>query len=109
MIFTSSLGTPVDQRNLDRDFKAVLKKAGLEEIRFHDLRHTAASLILNNGVPALVVSKMLGHAKTSTTLDIYGHLFPVMQSEAARIMDDLITPSPSNVTSYPHIWQVAIS
>jgi integrase len=92
MIFTSSVGSPVDQRNLDRDFKAILKKTGLKEIRFHDLRHTAASLMLNNGVPSLVVSKMLGHAKTSTTLDIYGHLIPVMQSEAARIMDELITP-----------------
>ena len=92
MIFSSSVGTPVDQRNLDRDFKTVLKKANLEEIRFHDLRHTAASLMLNNGIPALVVSKMLGHAKTSTTLDIYGHLIPVMQSEAARIMDELVTP-----------------
>jgi len=92
MIFSSSVGTPVDQRNLDRDFKTVLKKANLEEIRFHDLRHTAASLMLNNGIPALVVSKMLGHAKTSTTLDIYGHLIPVMQTEAARIMDELVTP-----------------
>jgi integrase len=48
--------------------------------------------MLNNGVPVLVVSKILGHSKTSTTLDIYGHLIPTMQTEAAQIMDDLITP-----------------
>jgi integrase len=100
MIFTSSIGTSIDQRNLDREFKAILKRSGLEEIRFHDLRHTAASLMLNNGVPVLVVSKMLGHAKTSTTLDIYGHLIPVMQSEAARIMDDLITPIAINLVDH---------
>lgn len=63
-------------------------------MRFHDLRHTAASLMLNNGVPILVVTKILGHSKPSTTLDIYGHLVPVMQEEAARIMDRLITPIP---------------
>ena len=50
--------------------------------------------MLNHGVPVLVVSKMLGHSKTSTTLDIYGHLIPVMQKEAARIMDEVITPIP---------------
>ena len=50
--------------------------------------------MLNNGVPVLVVSKILGHAKPSTTTDIYGHLIPVMQEEAARIMDELVTPIP---------------
>jgi integrase len=48
--------------------------------------------MLNNGGPVLVVSKILGHSKTSTTLDIYGHLIPAMQGEAAQIMDDLVTP-----------------
>ncbi|MFH1634533.1 MAG: tyrosine-type recombinase/integrase [Chloroflexota bacterium] len=63
-------------------------------MRFHDLHHTAASLMLNHGVTVLVVSKILGHSKISTTLDIYGHLIPVMQEEAARIMDEVITPIP---------------
>ncbi len=94
LIFPTPLGTPTDPRNLIRDFKRVLKKAGLREIRFHDLRHTAASLMLNNGVPVLVVSKILGHSKASTTLDIYGHMISVMQEDAARIMDELITPIP---------------
>ena len=94
LIFPTPLGTPTDPRNLIRDYKRVLKKAGLHEIRFHDLRHTAASLMLNNGVPILVVSKILGHSKASTTLDIYGHLISVMQEDAARMMDELITPIP---------------
>jgi integrase len=94
LIFTTARGSPFDQRSMDRDYKQVLKRAGVENIRFHDLRHTAASLMLNNGIPVLVVSKILGHAKTSTTLDIYGHLIPIMQEEAARVMDELTTPIP---------------
>ena len=90
LIFPTPLGTPTDPRNLIRDYKRVLKKANLREIRFHDLRHTAASLMLNNGAPILVVSKILGHSKASTTLDIYDHLISVMQEDAARMMDELI-------------------
>jgi integrase len=61
-------------------------------MRFHDLRHTAASLLLNNKVPVIVVSNMLGHSKPSVTLDIYAHVFTDMQGEAAAIMDRLVTP-----------------
>ena len=80
------------RRNLLRDYKLLLKKAGLPEIRFHDLRHTAASLMLNHGIPVIVVSRRLGHAKASITLDVYGHLIPSMQAEAAELIDALITP-----------------
>jgi integrase len=96
LIFPSTVGTPMGSSNLHKDFKKQLQKAKLRDIRFHDLRHTAASLMLNHGVPVLVVSKILGHSKTSTTLDVYGHLIPVMQEQAARIMDEVITPIPVN-------------
>ena len=56
-------------------------------IRFHDLRHTAASLMLNHGIPVIVVSRRLGHAKPSITLDVYGQLIPSMQAEAAQTDD----------------------
>ena len=92
LIFTSTIGTHLGGSNLRNDYNNQLIKANIRHIRFHDLRHTAASLMLNNGVPIIVVSKMLGHSKTSTTLDIYGHLMPTMQDEAARIMDELVTP-----------------
>ena len=92
LIFTSANGTPIHFRNLLRDFKGLLNRAGLPEIRFHDLRHTAASLMLNHGIPVIIVSRRLGHAKPSITLDIYGHLVPGMQEEAARMIDELITP-----------------
>jgi len=68
------------------------KKAGLPEIRFHDLRHTAATLMLMNGIPLIVVSRRLGHSKPSVTLDIYGHYLPGMQEKAANLMDELVTP-----------------
>jgi len=92
LIFTTSNGTPIHPRNLLRNYKALLRDAGLPKIRFHDLRHTAASLMLNHGIPVIVVSRRLGHARPSITLDIYGHFIPTMQSEAARLMDELVTP-----------------
>ncbi len=92
LVFPSIYGTPLDQKRLHQDFKRVLKKAGLHDIRFHDLRHTAATLMLMNGIPLLVVSRRLGHSKPSVTLDIYGHYLPGMQSTAAALMDELATP-----------------
>ena len=71
----------------------IAEDAGLPIIRFHDLRHTAASIQLNNGIPLLVVSKRLGHSKPSITLDIYGHLIEEYQNEAAEMMDELLTPN----------------
>lgn len=92
LIFPSSVGTPLNPSNLRKDFLKVLDRANLPKIRFHDLRHTAASLMLNNGVPPIVVSNRLGHSKPSITLDVYGHLYQEMQTDAAKIMDDLLTP-----------------
>jgi integrase len=92
MVFTSKVGTPMDRSNLRWFFKKLLKDAGLPNIRFHDLRHTAASLMLNNGIPLIVVSRRLGHAQPSITLDVYGHLIPGKQQEAASLMDELLTP-----------------
>lgn len=92
LIFPSKVGTPLDPSNLRLDFYWVLEKAGLHRIRFHDLRHTAASLMLNHGIPVIVVTGMLGHSKPSITLDIYGHLQHSMLDEAARLMDELVTP-----------------
>jgi integrase len=97
LIFPSVIGTPLDQRNLLREFKELLKAARLPDMRFHDLRHTAATLMLLNGIPLLVVSRRLGHAKPSITLDIYGHYLPGMQNEAAALMDELVTPIASQL------------
>jgi integrase len=99
LIFPNSVGNPQNTSNLRRDFNKYIEIAGLPRIRFHDLRHTAASLMLNNGVPPIVVSRILGHSKPSVTLDIYGHLYHEMQGEAAKIMDELITPAQIQIES----------
>ena len=80
------------QRNLHRRFKSTLRSSGLRDIRFHDLRYTAAYLLLNNGIPVITVSRRLGHARPSITLDVYGHLIPEKQKEVAILMDQLLTP-----------------
>lgn len=102
LIFTSSIGTPMDQHNLYRVFREFITSIGLPSIRFHDLRHTAATLMLNHGIAPIIVSKRLGHSKVSITLDIYGHLMSEMQSEAADLMDELITSVPIDLKPVAH-------
>ena len=93
LIFTTRNGTPIHPHNLWRDYKILLKDAGLPPLRFHDLRHTAASILLNQGIPVITVSRRLGHARASITLDVYGHLMPTMQEELADMIDDLVMPT----------------
>ena len=101
LIFANSVGNPMDAHNLRKAFIAVLKEAGLPEIRFHDLRHTAASLMLNHNVPLLAVSRMLGHANPSITLNTYAHLYNESLSLAGQVMDELVTPVRVELTSVP--------
>jgi integrase len=105
LMFTNATGGQLDPRNLLRDYKKLLHDAGLPMIRFHDLRHTAASLMLNLGIPVLVVSRILGHSRPSITLDVYGHLIPSAQAEVAEKMDELITPI--ELSSYTRLHPVA--
>jgi integrase len=78
--------TALFARNLYRSFKELLKRGDLPDIRFHDLRHTAATLLLTAGVNPKVVSEMLGHSTVAITLDIYTHVIPDMQQDAASAM-----------------------
>jgi integrase len=90
LVFPNTLGKPMKPCNLSQDvFKRVLRKAGLPNIRFHDLRHTAATLLLGKGINPKIVSEMLGHSQISITLDIYSHVTPHMQQQAADAMDTL--------------------
>ncbi len=75
--------------NLRREFNRVLKKAGVPKIKFHSLRHTAASIMLSHKIPVGIVSKILGHSRISTTLDVYYHFIPASNDEAVKLMDDL--------------------
>jgi len=90
LVFTSSIGTPIEPRNLDRHFKRMLKKAGLADMRFHDLRHTAASLMLAANVPARTIMEILGHSRISVTLDTYSHVMPPAMLEAADKISEVL-------------------
>ncbi|MDD1775985.1 MAG: site-specific integrase [Candidatus Methanomethylicus sp.] len=92
LIFPSVTGTPWDHSNMYKDFKMLLQQAGLPDIRFHDLRHTAATLMLQQGVHPKVVQERLGHADITLTLNTYSHVLPSMQEEAAAKMDELLKP-----------------
>lgn len=91
LVFPNTLGKPMDGTNLlHYHFYPLLKRSGLPRIRFHDLRHTAATLLLGRGVNPKIVSEMLGHASISITLDVYSHVLPAMQAQAAAAMDDAL-------------------
>lgn len=95
-VFKTSNNTPFSPRNIERHFVKILDKANLPHIRFHDLRHTAATLLLMEGVHPKVVQEMLGHSQIGITLDIYSHVLPSMQKEAADKMNNLFNGINSN-------------
>ncbi len=97
LVFPSSIGTPWDPRNLYKHFKILLKQAALPNIRFHDLRHTAATLMLQQGIHPKVVQERLGHADISLTLSTYSHVLPDIQEEAADKFDLLLDPTESDL------------
>ena len=87
LVFTSAVGTVIEPRNLTRFFDELMVKAGVRRIRFHDLRHTCASLLLAQGVPSRVVIDVLGHSQLAITTDFYSHVMPTALREAADAMD----------------------
>ncbi len=90
-VFTAATGTTLDADNLvKRSFGPLLENAGLPKIRFHDLRHTFATLLLSGGTHPKVVQEMLGHANISQTMDTYSHVLPDMQDGAVATMQDAL-------------------
>lgn len=88
-VFAATTGSPLDARNVVRMFKAVLRRASLPDRRFHDLRHSAASLLLVQGVAPKVVQGILGHSQIGVTMDTYSHLVPELHRDAADRIDAL--------------------
>lgn len=85
-VFTTRTGAPLHSRNVLYAFQQAIARAGVGPQRFHDLRHCAATLAIEAGVPLEVVGAMLGHASISTTADIYSHITaPLLEDAAARI------------------------
>ena len=95
-VFCSKSGAPLRQSNVRRSFKKLLKRAELPRMRFHDLRHSFATLMLDAGEHPKIVQEMLGHTKIATTLDTYSHVLKGMQEEAVSRLDRRLNALTSN-------------
>jgi integrase len=89
LVFPNSRGGYLHPNHLGEAFRELLEEAGLPSIRFHDLRHSAATILLSMGVNIKVIQEMLGHSDISITLRVYGHLLPSMQQEAVDRWDSV--------------------
>ncbi len=93
-------GKPIEQNSIRYPFKRILEKAGLREIRFHDIRHTYASLLLTDGATPVYVKEQMGHSSIQITVDIYGHLIPNSNREMVNRLDSQPTatyPQPAKI------------
>jgi integrase len=99
LVFTTTVGTPMDGIAVTRRYQAVLAAAGLPRQRFHDLRHACASLLLAQGVAPRVVMETLGHSQISLTLNTYSHVIPALGRAAAEQMDALLGTRPTDVAA----------
>jgi integrase len=92
LVFTTAIGTPMDGDNLvKRSFNPLVDRTRLNQIRFHDLRHTFATLLLTRGTHPKVVQEMLGHADISQTMDTYSHVLPDMQKGAVSEIERVLS------------------
>ena len=89
-VFPSPNGGPISPDSVLHMLHRVLKRAGLPKVRFHDLRHTFATLVLQNGVDVKTVSGMLGHFSAGCTLDTYAHITSAAQRQAAQTMGNVL-------------------
>lgn len=91
-VFSTSIGTPINPANLSREFKRIVKLAEVPDIRFHDLRHSSASLAILAGVELKVLSERLGHSSTRITSELYQHTYSSQHEEAADALGALLEP-----------------
>ena len=99
LVFTSVEGKPIDPSVLSHAFGRVAKQAGLEGVRFHDLRHTFASLMLLRGAKPKVISEALGHASVAFTMDVYSHIIEGMQEDAMALLNEVLPAGVNNGVS----------
>ena len=91
LVFVQEDGRPLSRSAVTHRFWRILEAAGIPKRRFHDLRHTCATLLLAQGVPLKVIQELLGHSLMSTTADIYATVLPVLMTDAADKMDAILT------------------
>jgi integrase len=87
LVFTSTLGTPLEPRNVSREWDSVRQKAGLPHLRFHDLRHSCATILTALGVHPRVIMEMLRHSQIGVTMNTYAHVTPILQREASDALE----------------------
>jgi integrase len=92
-VFAPTIGTPIEPRNINRRWDEFRHRAGLDWLRFHDLRHGCATFMLAAGVPSRAIMEVLGHSGISVTMNIYAHVLPGLRQEAADAIDDLFGAS----------------
>ncbi len=92
LVFANAKGKPFDPCTLTHNFARIIKRAGLEHVRFHDLRHTFASIMLLKGAKPKVISEALGHASVAFTMDTYSHILSGIQEEAMALLDEVLPP-----------------
>jgi len=92
LVFTDALGRPLDGRTLTVRFQTLVERAGLGSIRFHDLRHAAATLMLASGTDLKVVSEVLGHSAIATTANVYAGVLDELKTDAADRLARLVRP-----------------
>jgi integrase len=100
-VFTTKCGGSIEPGYLGSAFSQIVKVAQLPRVRIHDLRHTAATLLLSQGVHAKVVAELLGHSRIAITLDLYSHVVPELRKEAAEKMDAALTPIATKIATKP--------
>jgi integrase len=98
LVFASVEGKPIDPSVLSHSFGRIVKRAGLENVRFHDLRHTFASLMLLRGAKPKVISEALGHSSVAFTMDVYSHIIEGMQSDAMALLDEVLPAGKNGVS-----------
>lgn len=91
LVFFSEVGTPLDGPNVTHRFQRLLREAGLERYRFHDLRHTAITQLVSLGIDIRTVSAIAGHSQVSTTLNVYSHAVPALAVDALERAADRLT------------------
>jgi integrase len=92
LVFTTGHGTAIEPHNLFDHFKAALRAAGLPKMRFHDLRHSCASILLAQNVHPRVIMEILGHSEIGTTMNLYAHVIPEVQQSAMQLLSQALAP-----------------
>ncbi|HEX6969657.1 MAG TPA: tyrosine-type recombinase/integrase [Micromonosporaceae bacterium] len=93
LVFTTAVGTPIEPRNLNRHFYSIRDRAGLPDVRFHDLRHTCLTLLLSLGTPPHIAQAIAGHSHIDVTMTIYAHTGMSEQTEALRKLGEAFGPT----------------